>query len=247
MHRKENNAGLYITIAVHLLVLIVLLATRISSFVLEETTISLDFAREEEVQKEQQQKQLKEEVSKELDAILSGSSSVSRNRGSEIRNLAVDASEGGRVGSRRGRSDIVGEQLSAEARRVQERLDASRKDGEAYYKGGSDDVYQPSSKNENKGETYKGPSVISYSLDGRKAMSLPIPVYKCIGGGDVSVAIMVNKKGYVVSASVIANASSSDACLQEYAIKAAKSSRFTASVNSPERQAGEIVYRFIAQ
>jgi len=45
----------------------------------------------------------------------------------------------------------------------------------------------------------------------------------------------------------INNASSSDACLREFAVRAAKSSRFTASASSPDKQVGEIVYRFIAQ
>ncbi len=35
-------------------------------------------------------------------------------------------------------------------------------------------------KKQKKSETYKGPSVISYFLDGRKAMSLPIPVYNAL-------------------------------------------------------------------
>jgi len=78
-------------------------------------------------------------------------------------------------------------------------------------------------------------------------MSLPIPVYKCVAGGDVAVAIVVDRKGYVKNATVIPHRSSADDCLQEYAIRAAKSSRFTASADAPDRQTGEIVYRFIAQ
>ena len=78
-------------------------------------------------------------------------------------------------------------------------------------------------------------------------MSLPIPVYKCIGGGDVYVSIMVNRKGYVVSASVMGDISANDSCIREYAVKAAKASRFTSSATAPEKQQGEIVYRFIAQ
>ena len=46
-----------------------------------------------------------------------------------------------------------------------------------------------------KAEAYQGPSVISYTLEGRKAMNLPVPAYKCMGGGDVSVSVIVNRKG----------------------------------------------------
>lgn len=234
MFKKENNVGLYLTVAVHLLVIIILLATKIGFVLSEETSFVLDFSKQEAVEKQEQAAKLKEEVSNELDNILSGRSN--------IRNVAVDASQKGRqLKDDRFKNP---NQVYEEAKKLQDKLNASKKEAEAYQ--GSDDVAVPA-KEQAKSETYKGPSVISYSLDGRKAMSLPIPVYKCLGGGDVSVAIIVNRKGYVVAASVISNASSSDACLQEYATKAARSSRFTASANSPEKQAGEIVYRFIAQ
>ena len=90
-------------------------------------------------------------------------------------------------------------------------------------------------------------SVISYSLDGRKAISLPVPAYKCPGGGDVSIQITVNRKGYVTAAAVIENVSTSDECIVSSAIAAAKRSRFRASASAPEKQVGEIVYRFIPQ
>ncbi|MPN20093.1 hypothetical protein SDC9_167470 [bioreactor metagenome] len=60
-------------------------------------------------------------------------------------------------------------------------------------------------------------------------------------------AITVNKKGYVISASVMGDLSANDSCIKEYALKAAKASRFTSSATAPEKQQGEIVYRFIAQ
>ena len=78
-------------------------------------------------------------------------------------------------------------------------------------------------------------------------MSLPIPVYKCLGGGDVTVSIQVDRKGYVQKAAIVAYFSSQDRCLQEYALRAARQSRFTASVDAPPLQTGEIVYRFIPQ
>ena len=78
-------------------------------------------------------------------------------------------------------------------------------------------------------------------------MHLPIPVYKCMGGGDVTVAIQVDPKGYVVHAAIVTDFSSQDHCLQEFAVRAALQSRFTAQSNAPSKQSGEIVYRFIPQ
>jgi len=235
MFKRENKVGLYITVAIHLLVVIALLLTKLG-FVLneKEKTIMIDLTGLQETIKQEQEAQLKIDVSKELDNILSSRSN--------IRNVVVDASKVGKqLKDDRFKNP---NQVYDEAKRLQDKLNASKKEAEANQ--GDEEVSQQL-KEQKKSETYKGPSVISYSLEGRKAMSLPIPVYKCVGGGDVSVAIIVNRKGYVIGALVITNASSSDNCLQEYAIKAAKSSRFTSSSDAPERQSGEIVYRFIAQ
>ena len=57
----------------------------------------------------------------------------------------------------------------------------------------------------------------------------------------------INKNGKVTSASIIQGPSSTDSSLQEYALEAARRSRFSASSTAPASQQGEIVYRFIAQ
>lgn len=67
------------------------------------------------------------------------------------------------------------------------------------------------------------------------------------GRGDVTVAIQVDRSGYVKKAAILQDFSSQDKCLQEYAIHAAGLSRFTASEQAPPLQPGEIVYRFIPQ
>jgi hypothetical protein len=239
MFRKENKAGLYLTIAVHLMVIIVLLSAKIGFVLSEETSFVLDFTKQEESEKEEQKARFEKEISNELDEILSG-----QDRNRYIRNVATDVSslKGSQLKDDRFTNP---KQVYDEAKRLQEKLDASRRETESLQ--GSDENISSEEKKDNKGNTYKGPSVISYSLEGRKALSLPIPVYKCVGGGDVYVAISVNRKGYVIAASVITASSSSDKCLQEFAVKAARSSRFTASSTAPEKQAGEIVYRFIAQ
>jgi hypothetical protein len=243
MLKFENKVGLYLTIAVHLLIIIVLLLAKISALVSEENSFVLDFSKQEQIEKEAEEIKLKEEISKELDEELSGQTSGSTRN--NIRNVIVDA--GAKKGSEL-RDDRFKNpsQVYQEAMELQKKLEASKKEAEAYQ--GSDEV--PTSTNSSKqsqSESYKGPSVLSYTLEGRKAISLPIPVYKCIAGGDVYVSIIVNRKGYVVYASIIDGISANDDCIREYAIRAAKSSRFTASDTSPEKQQGEIVYRFIAQ
>jgi CRISPR/Cas system CMR-associated protein Cmr1 (group 7 of RAMP superfamily) len=94
---------------------------------------------------------------------------------------------------------------------------------------------------------YSGPSVVSYTLDGRKASHLKIPAYRCYGAGDVTVIITVNNAGQVVKAEVMDGISSDDQCLRSFAVRAARLSRFSASQTAPPNQKGEILYRFIAQ
>lgn len=196
----------------------------------------LDFTKEELLEKIAKKEQLKEEVSKEIDDILSGRTA--------IRNVVVDRSnqKGSQLKDDRYKNP---QELYDQAQQVQDRLDAAKREADKYK--GTDNIPNTKEIPKNTSESYKGPSVISYYLENRKAMSLPIPVYKCVGGGDVKVIIVVNKSGYVLSATVAKDESSEDSCLIEYAIKAAKSSRFTASSDAPSRQSGEIVYRFIAQ
>jgi hypothetical protein len=233
---KEKKVGFYSTIIFHLVVLIIFLLTAIHGIVSEETSFVLDFSKLEEIEKIEKLEELKQQASKELDDLLSGRASNS------YRNVAVDRSNQPLRDDRFKNPN----QVYDEARELQRKLDASR--AAALREQGSDDV---AANNENlpkeNAQQYKGPSVISYTLDGRKAISLPVPAYECQGGGDVSVQISVNRKGYVVGASVIESVSSSDECLIRSAVAAAKRSRFRASASAPEKQVGEIVYRFIAQ
>jgi outer membrane biosynthesis protein TonB len=163
-----------------------------------------------------------------------------------VRNVAVDETEQVLRDDRHNNpSDIYDE-----ARRVQASLDASRK--ALQQQQGGDEVLRPAgseaaASSEGTAETYKGPSVLSYNLDGRKAMRLPIPVYQCRGGGDVTVRIEVDRGGYVVNTAIDTAVSTSNDCLIEAAKRAAKTSRFAANSKAPARQQGHIVYRFIAQ
>lgn len=235
---KEKKTGFYTTVIFHLVVLIIFLLTAIHGVVSEETSFVLDFSKLEELERIEKQEELKAQASKELDDILSGKVSAS-----QYRNVAVDRSSQALKDDRFKNPD----QVYDEARELQRRLDASRE--AALREQGSDDDVSIASENLNDSNApqYKGPSVVSYSLDGRKAISLPVPAYKCQGGGDVSVQITVNRKGYVTAASVIESVSSSDQCLIRSAVAAAKKSRFRASATSPDKHVGEIVYRFIAQ
>ena len=89
--------------------------------------------------------------------------------------------------------------------------------------------------------------MLSWSLDGRKATHLPIPAYRCVGAGEVTVIITVNNQGTVVDAKIDDGASSKDGCLRSFATRAARLSKFNASTTAPSRQMGTITYLFVAQ
>ncbi len=237
-NKKENRIGIYLTVIFHLVLIIIMLCTGIHTVMKSETSFVLDFSGIEAEEKLARKEEIKENVSKELEEILSGRSHQT------IRNVAVDRSS--RAGERL-KDDRGANSVYDEARKVQAKLDAAKAEMEKAAESEGDVAIKKGGKATNSNESYKGPSVISYTLDGRKAIRLPIPAYKCYGGGDVTVAITVNRSGRVEKAEVVPSLSSKDQCLIDYAIKAAKLSRFTASDKAPKSQIGEIVYRFVEQ
>ena len=175
----------------------------------------------------------RELTAKKLEELIAAAQSV------PVRNVAVDRAS---LKDDRGTN---AEELYKEAERLAQEL----KDGQNQT---VDDeiVAAPVTKiNEPKQETkpYSGPSVLSWSLDGRKASHLPIPAYRCFGAGEVTVNIAVNNKGDVINAKVNESLSSADKCLNEFAIRAARLSKFSSSQTAPARQMGTITYAFIAQ
>lgn len=237
---KENRAGLYITVIFHLTVIIVLLAVGIDSTLKRENTFVLDFSKQEEMERQEKEMEFREDISKKLDELIEASRNTPS---SQIRNIAVD--------SRSSLKDDRGtdaEQLYKDAERLAAELKNGQKDA-IEEDAREETVEMPSDKkkDESNQKEYSGPSVVSYSLEGRKASHLNIPAYRCYGEGDVTVIITVDNSGRVVNAKVLDAVSSGDQCLRNFAVRAARLSRFSASQTAPARQSGEILYRFIAQ
>lgn len=235
---KENRAGLYITIIFHLVVIIVLLGYQINSAIRKEESFVLDFSKQEEIERQKREEMFKEDISKRIDDLIA----AARNSSEPIRNIAVDA--GAQLKDDR---NTDADQLYKDAERLANELKA----GQTLEDATDETVELQDQKQQKKDNTekkeYSGPSVVSYTLDGRKASTLKIPAYRCYGSGDVTVIITVNNSGQVVGAKVLDDVSSNEKCLRDYAVRAARLSRFTASTTAPPNQTGEILYRFIAQ
>ena len=240
LFNKDDRAGLYITVIFHLTVIIVLLLYQIDSTVRKEESFVLDFSKQEEIERRQKEEVFREDISRKLDELIA----AAHNSSAPIRNIATDASRA-QLKDDRGTD---AEQLYKDAERLAQDLKNGQKDGieEEARDETVEMQHQQKSQQKNQKE-YSGPSVLSYNLDGRKASHLPIPAYRCYGAGDVTVIITVNNAGQVVRAKVMEEISSTDACLRNFAVRAAHLSRFSASTDAPANQTGEIVYRFIAQ
>lgn len=235
----DRKAGLYITVSVHLAVIIVLLAVRIAYHVQQENSFVLDFTQQEEQERRQEQAELHEMAEQDLERMLQAVAAATR--GAEMRNVAVDRS------ALKDDKGIDAEQLYRDAERLAQEL----RDGQNRQEEdpGAFAATQPApvKEEQEKPRVYSGPSVLSWSLDGRKASHLPIPAYRCYGAGEVTVIITVNNQGKVVNAKVDDHLSTADNCLRTFATRAARLSLFSASPTAPSRQMGTITYAFIAQ
>ena len=238
---QEEKAGIYTTVIVHLAVVIVLLVAGLDWSIRQENSFVLDFSKleekerlQEEVKRLQKEAEFKESISQKLQRQIDAAPPV---RGVAVDRAALKDDRG-----------TDAEQLYKDAQRLQEEL------SRGYEVKQDDYVADPGPVVHNQEETkpkdtpvYSGPSVVSYYLEGRKASKLPIPAYRCLGGGQVTVLITVDPGGTVIGAKVDDAVSSKDGCLRNYAVRAARLSKFSAKADAPAKQAGNIVYEFIAQ
>ena len=145
--KSDEKAGLYITIIFHLVVIIVLLVCQISSALKRENTFVLDFSKQEKVEKETAERNLKEEVSERLDRMLAEAAGV------PIRNVAVDR------GALKDDRNTNAEELYKDA----EQLAKDLKNGPQLNEPDEDyaQISRPERKQEEKKSAgYTGPSVV---------------------------------------------------------------------------------------
>lgn len=101
-------------------------------------------------------------------------------------------------------------------------------------------------ESERKDSKYKGGVTVRFEFKNpvRKKVDLVIPAYRCDTGGQVVVAVTLDRGGNVISARVI---SGGDDAMHHEALKAARASRFNIDNSAPEKHSGTITYTFIPQ
>lgn len=241
---ERHKVGILGTISIHLSILIVLLIVKMKSNPVVKNDIEINFNNEFLPISEEQ----KEKIDKEALAI-----EKLLHQGLEanaIKNVAVDAATTNELNpTLQDDKGINASDLYQEAGRIKERLNQNKNLYEESQLKGQEEIPNTPDKNTiPKDESkYKGPAVISYFLEGRKAISLPVPSYKCQFGGQVVVDIEVGRDGKVVNAKIDSKNSLNDDCIDEAAIKSAYDSNFTVSPDSPTKQKGSITYLFVPQ
>ena len=242
--RRRNNAGIVITVIFHFTVILLLFIQQMDVARQLETSFVMDFTKQEDLERQMKElEELQKEVEKLADIKQKLEEKLAANvpsTSSDVKNLAVNT--GKPLKDDRGTN---AEQLYKDAAKLQENLKNGYKSDIADEVG--DEGVQTPDKDNGPKQSYSGPSVLRYTLDGRTATYLPIPAYRCYDGGEVTVIIQVNRQGTVLNAQINENVSATSKCLREFALRAARQSRFTKSDTAPERQVGEIVYQFIAQ
>lgn len=239
MLTRDDKAGLYLTVIFHLVILIILLLTQIGFSLKREDLFVIDFSHDEKKEltkvEQKEERTLDEAVAEKIERMLAGDAGV------EFKNTTTSRNKGALKDDR----NTDAEKLYADAARLAKDLkNGIQQDDEDVV------VTKPvrvEKKDDGSSRSYSGPSVLSWHLDGRKASHLPIPAYRCYGGGMVTVVITVNTSGKVIDARVLDDVSSQDKCLRDFAVRAARMSRFSASPTAQSKQTGDIVYQFIAQ
>lgn len=233
---NDDKAGIYVTAIFHLAVIVVLLACSLGYTLSKENSFVLDFTKQEAREEAEKQEQLHQDIMDRLEELIAAAA------GTPVRNVTVNASS-----TLKDDRNTDAEKLYKDAEDLARQL----RNGPEKTENPEDyaEIPQPQQerRQENRKESYSGPSVLSWSLDGRKASRLPIPAYRCLGAGTVTVIITVSNNGSVINAKVQDDVSSDDKCLRDFAVRAARLSRFSASSEAPARQMGNIVYSFIAQ
>lgn len=143
------------------------------------------------------------------------------------------------------------EALNASAREIAEGMESNRAAYEAGLAEAEAILDKGRAKSEDKttegqDSKFKGNVTVSFVLKDpvRTKRHFVVPAYRCEGGGEVVVAITVNRGGEVTAAKVV---SGGDESMREAALDAAWKSLFNIDMSAPERHNGTITYLFIPQ
>ena len=232
----DNRIGLCVTIIVYLTLSIIFVSAKIGASSRKTTeTMYIDLGAVELL--EQERDRLLEEIKRKN----------SQTDWKSIRNLSSNENALNENLEDEKGTDVS--ELNAAAEAIEKERKANR---EAYEKGlrEADAIGANRKKGNSEGEQTdtkrKGTVTVSFSFKNpvRYSRHLVKPAYRCEGGGEVIVSVVVNQRGEVTSAWV---ESGGDACMRQTAVESARNSRFDINNSAPAKQQGTITYIFIPQ
>ncbi len=238
---KENINGILGTVIFHLIIVLMILVTRLSSFDHQlEQTLLIEFDQDISA----------EEFAAITESLQSDESFLQDDEsGHSARNIAVDVSEERPVPDQF--RDLSSQQLSELDQRVDEVLNNAANGADLFPEHPEIETESTAEiipQENNNDHPYTGPTTITYDLQGRTHLRIPVPVYKCPDGGIVEVNINVNQQGRVVDVNIDGSPENfNEMCIFETATQAAMASRFTESTEAPSVQSGTITFYFQKQ
>ena len=232
----ENRIGLCVTIIVSLVISIVFVSAKIGASKREiPNTMYIDLGAVE-LLKDERDRLLEEVRRKNNEFDWKSVRNLSSNENALNENLEDEKG-----------TDVS--ELNAAAEAIEKERRANR---EAYERGLreanaiGENREQGESGKERKDSKRKGNVTVSFSFKNpvRYSRYLVKPAYRCEGGGEVIVSVVVNQRGEVTSAWV---ESGGDECMRQTAVESARNSRFDINNSAPAKQQGTITYIFIPQ
>ncbi len=242
---EEHQIGILATIAAHLFIISIILILKINTYAERDYQIVIDFSHVD-MQKEDEKEDEKQETPQSRESAQEFVQNMRQEY--NVRTIPVNtASDQAVKNIEKMVQDIKTEMNITDPKPAQDQPAEIIQQEDKLLENEAriyDDKYPVDSEGQR--TVYKGPTTISYDLSGRRHVSMPAPIYKCKEGGKIVVDIVVNARGYVLSADINRSKSASeDPCLVEAAKNAAERSRFNES--STAKQSGSITYIFIAQ
>ncbi len=233
----DHRAGLSVTIIVYLLIGIAFISSKIvihGRSSAQGMIIDLQTLEMLETERDRLEREVKRNNAdidwKSIRNLSSNESALNENLKDDRGTNAASLNESADEAERRMRSNREAyERGVAEARAIGEnRPSDSRGDGDS------------------RDRKIKGTVTVSYSFVDpvRYSRKLIKPAYRCEGGGEVVVDVVINRLGEVQSAQVV---SGGDDCMRRTALEAARDSAFDYNESAPVRQSGTITYIFIPQ
>lgn len=241
----RNIYAVIATLSLHLILVAFLLYSQIRPLIkIPEETVFVDFNTEIPPVPEK-----KPEVENAKSQNQAASENLRSSQGRNASNLAVnDASKEGTYS----RNAAAEREYDAEIKAAQQLVsDVNKNLSKKIPKIG--DIAMPVDNTEGKSaeqvkqSNFKGKSNIHYNLANRYHISLAIPVYLAQGGGSVTVDIVVNRSGRVISANPRPNPAITEMIIFAYAKQAAEKTEFNADPSAPDKQSGTISYVFVSQ